>query len=64
MKIDISEEMVVEIVKQELSASYYYLKKGNHQPPIYSFDPKEEKRLIAKEMAALRLILKSYGEDV
>ena len=61
MKIDINEEMVADIVRQELLDSYRYLESGNHKPPIYSFDPEEEEALIAKELDALKLVLKNYG---
>jgi hypothetical protein len=61
MRIDINEEMVADIVRQELLDTYRYLKKGKHKPPLYSFDPEEEKALIAKEMDALKLVLKNYG---
>lgn len=64
MKLEIDDEMVAKIVAKELHNSYKYLKRGKHKPPLFSFDPKEEKRLIAEEMAALRLILKTYNVRV
>lgn len=64
MKIEISDEMVARVVAQELTDTYNHLKEGGHKPPIFSHDPDEEARLIAEEMAALRLILKTYNVEV
>ena len=64
MKLEIDDEMVSKIVAQELQNNYNFLKKGRHKPPIFSYDREEEKRLIAEEMAALRLILKTYNVEV
>jgi hypothetical protein len=64
VKLEIDDELVSKIVAKELLDSYKYLKKGKHKPPLFSFDPEEEKRLIAEEMAALRLILKTYNVEV
>lgn len=64
MKLEIDDELVSKIVAKELLDSYKYLKKKKHKPPLFSFDPEEEKRLIAEEMAALRLILKTYNVEV
>lgn len=60
MKIDIPDEALEAIVIHELS---WHLKhtKANRKPPMFSYDPKEEKQQVKHLQDAFKTVLAYYG---
>ena len=62
MKIDIPIELVEQIIVEELTWDYKNLKPC--KPPMFSFDPKEEKEKMKELKTALKRVLEYYGVKV
>lgn len=64
--IELGDEQISAIVAEELKWIYTQLSKDilKERPFIYVEDPEEDKKLIKKDIKALKRVLKWYGEDV
>ena len=62
MKIDLPVEFIDAVIISDLSWHLKHLR-NNQKPPMFSFDPKEEKEKVKELRDALKCVLRFYGVD-
>lgn len=60
MKVELPAEAVDSIIRQELSWHLKHIK-ANDRPPMFSYDPEEDRKKVKRLRRAIKDVLKYYG---